>query len=286
VASQDTADFLTCLASRVLGGSPLLRPNVVPIQLSEPVLVETDDWHPTAPEEAAPQASVRSADTPVQRPSAAIAPAELGRPRPPAPPVAPQAIPERQRVENNLEGLGSLEPPEVSAAAVPAAPGEQTVDSPLPPSGEAAQSRVERREELRYVSHLVPEYEAPATTGDRTERLLHASPLPAVRPNTPPPRREGFVEGPQLHAQSRLSGTAPDTERPQLSPAEPEPMLQEPAGQHPAMAEEVTVRVSIGRIDLRAVPPAARLEPTPRPAKPRPLLSLDDYLKQRSRRQR
>ncbi len=48
---------------------------------------------------------------------------------------------------------------------------------------------------------------------------------------------------------------------------------------------EPTIRVNIGRIEVRAVMPSA---PAPRPKRPRagPMLSLEDYLKQRNGRQR
>jgi len=44
------------------------------------------------------------------------------------------------------------------------------------------------------------------------------------------------------------------------------------------------VHVTIGRVDVRAIMPAAPARPAPRPAAPRVSPSLDDYLKQRSSR--
>jgi hypothetical protein len=41
-----------------------------------------------------------------------------------------------------------------------------------------------------------------------------------------------------------------------------------------------TIKITIGRVDVRAVMPAAAT-PHPAPAQRRPALSLDDYLKRR-----
>ena len=41
-----------------------------------------------------------------------------------------------------------------------------------------------------------------------------------------------------------------------------------------------TIKITIGRVDVRAIMPAAPA-PRPAPARPSPALSLEDYLKQR-----
>jgi hypothetical protein len=54
------------------------------------------------------------------------------------------------------------------------------------------------------------------------------------------------------------------------------------AADEPAIADPgpPTIRVTIGRVDVRAVMPAPPV-PVAKPVHPRPGLSLDDYLKQR-----
>jgi hypothetical protein len=41
-----------------------------------------------------------------------------------------------------------------------------------------------------------------------------------------------------------------------------------------------TIKITIGRVDVRAIMPAAHV-PRPAPTRPKPALSLEDYLKQR-----
>jgi hypothetical protein len=47
-----------------------------------------------------------------------------------------------------------------------------------------------------------------------------------------------------------------------------------------------TIRVTVGRIEVRAIPPPARPAPHSRPARSGPMLSLEEYLKQRQGGQR
>lgn len=58
------------------------------------------------------------------------------------------------------------------------------------------------------------------------------------------------------------------------------PLPQARANQSP------TIRVTIGRVEVRAITPPAPPAARPKPARTGPVLSLDDYLKQRSRGQR
>ena len=84
----------------------------------------------------------------------------------------------------------------------------------------------------------------------------------------PHPRVDAWVGGP-----SRELGPPPEP-----AVARPHPTVEvspAPAGPAP------TVRVTIGRIEVRAVPPPAPPEPRPAPRSAEPALSLDDYLKLR-----
>jgi len=102
-----------------------------------------------------------------------------------------------------------------------------------------------------------------------------------VRPN----RHAGLPREVQPGRQSHPAETAPGARRPQAVPPA-ERTAPDLAAQRPTASEELTIRVTIGRIDVRTVMPAAPPQPAVKPARPRPLLSLDDYLKQRNGRQR
>ena len=83
-----------------------------------------------------------------------------------------------------------------------------------------------------------------------------------------------------------IAGNEPLTPALQPRPVSPVPPRLNPVSQ-PAFgessnlraAEVPTIQVTIGRIEIRATPPAAPV-PKPRPASP--TLSLDDYLRQRN----
>jgi hypothetical protein len=114
------------------------------------------------------------------------------------------------------------------------------------------------------------------------------------------------LRGPQLSGQSLIAGTAKadaaipsDPPVPSRVPAAKPPMLvvpsssrsqklddpeaaNFPASSYISQTSEPSIRVSIGRVEVRAIFPT----PPPRrapPARPKPSLSLDDYLKQRNR---
>ena len=78
----------------------------------------------------------------------------------------------------------------------------------------------------------------------------------------------------------RLAQSAPTPTTPvYLKPAAPPPPPSAPG--LPRAPQPTVIRVTIGRIEVRAVtlPPVA--PPAPRPAPRAPSLSLDDYLKER-----
>lgn len=91
-------------------------------------------------------------------------------------------------------------------------------------------------------------------------------------------------------AQARALSNA--GERQTAVPIDGEPFLSSQANREPAMAEWPTRRpslqVSIGRVEVRAMPPPPPPPPPPKsaPARTQPVLSLNDYLKQRRERRR
>jgi hypothetical protein len=90
-----------------------------------------------------------------------------------------------------------------------------------------------------------------------------AAPEHSMASDTPPPA--GGMISPQLDAPAErsLRGPLVATHEPPTTP---------------------TIRVEIGRVEVRAVAPPPPMPPTRRtvPARPSPTLSLDDYLKQRN----
>jgi len=118
--------------------------------------------------------------------------------------------------------------------------------------------------------------------------------------------RRPVAEQPTLTQAAPAEGTADAplrdiTHRPREAPLEPAISPAEPSGipkPRPLVLEAViarpreaphaepkatrTIHVTIGRIEVRAVMPPAPPAPRPRPTQPVPLLSLEDYLKQRN----
>jgi hypothetical protein len=123
--------------------------------------------------------------------------------------------------------------------------------------------------------------------------VRRVDPSPAVdRRPTPSPKAPSPIEPKPLIAaatrdpdQPPRSPEAPVVLQPLLRPSVvPAPLRPAPSGPnlpiHVRRDEPTTVRVSIGRVEVRS-PPAPAPRPAPVPWRPR--LSLDDYLRERSR---
>lgn len=125
----------------------------------------------------------------------------------------------------------------------------------------------------------------PVATHSKTDTMARQG-----RPTLEPAPRPGVIE------QATVPG-APLS--PTISPLEPRPIqgavaapphitphiesATHPPGQSAAMPEPTpTIRVTIGRIEVRAITPLAPPAPRPTRTKTGPVLSLDDYLKQRN----
>ncbi len=191
--------------------------------------------------------------------------------------------------------------PPVSTARAPTeqtavrAPGERPRPGPLP-----AEARPER----------IPAVEAGAQTSPPGPPPVETSSGRRARPRAPRPTLDAGAarEAAPIHAPTartvqpvRLSEEAralvpePEVERSPTGEAEAGRRIQavrhEAAGsivarerhaRRPAESPAPVIRVTIGRVEVRAVTPPA---PAPRaPARPAPALSLDDYLKQQSGR--
>jgi hypothetical protein len=123
-----------------------------------------------------------------------------------------------------------------------------------------------------------PGQAVPRTTTALAERGRVTAEAPA-----PPSGADGFLKadedtpGAAPAIVPRIVRHQPDQRREQV-PREPRVLAPEP----PAP----TIRVAIGRIEVRAITPPAPPAQQETPARPGPLLSLDDYLKQRNGGQR
>jgi hypothetical protein len=268
------SDYLTNLAARAL--APV--PTIVPRQgsLFEPVAARSgpsavarpaDDWeggrgesvevepHPTAARSRVFPARPRP---PAESPVEASAPLPVtGIPRPPTLPAHPRevsAVVSPVAQVTKIESIAAAPPAESSAAPAPT-PRLWPVATDRPQSGhEPAESPREEpflKEPRRGLQRKV---EASNAAEDRGENARQ-SPRPVA------PAREPFA--PTVVA---------------TSPQRPEPATAAPSHQS---AGPPTIRITIGRVEVRAVAPPAAAVATPRIAG-RPRMSLEDYLKERS----
>jgi hypothetical protein len=195
-----------------------------------------------------PRSRVVNRDVPVD--GTASDDERAGPDRPPAerrehrPPAAPGPAADR------VQSTGPSPHPAVPrpAAPRPAAPtavrAEAGTGVPLPPSGHPVSP---------------PRTPADAEAGRRDGKDRFGRPADA------PSGRRGELDAPLLPLHSRRSGE-PDTHS-----------RQEPVGRAPAPAGPAPVRVTIGRVEVRATLPAR--PPAPAPAWQPPILSLDEYLR-------
>ncbi|HEY2295929.1 MAG TPA: hypothetical protein VGM86_34950 [Thermoanaerobaculia bacterium] len=132
----------------------------------------------------------------------------------------------------------------------------------------------------------------PAGSADAAFFAIPAPPAPThlgLKPQAiqQPPLRGGTTLPPepadQGHSEAALPAHRPLIPRAALRqppPAAPAPLASRAeAGPAAASAPEPTIRVTIGRIEVRAAAPAPPQAPAPRPAAPR--LTLEEYLRRR-----
>lgn len=112
------------------------------------------------------------------------------------------------------------------------------------------------KSELQNTPEIVSKHSGvqPITPSNRSDRLIESEQVPFAQPTQPA-------------AQVDLRSAVPS---PPFPPVSAEPTVVPP-----------TIRVSIGRVEVRAIMPAP---PAPKvaPVRPHPTVSLNDYLKQRS----
>lgn len=255
------SDFLGRLAERALGLAPVARPVIAPA--FAPASQAEGDWLTETMVEAggAPSVQLRPGAQPragVTRPPVKVSPASVEGLGPPKPtPAQPQRLPEDARA---LRGPvpGAPEPPssDPEGAFLKAAGALDSATSPGPAFPAAAPAFPS--------AALALQPGAPSAQADPLIHALFAPAAPIHRAPAPPGRHQSATQ--ESYGQPAHAGQA-DT-------APPSPAVR---------AAGPTIRVTIGRIDVRAAQPAVGPAPAaaPRPAAPR--TSLDDYLRERSK---
>lgn len=299
------SDFLTTLAARGLGATASLAPRPASrFELPAAPAVPADPATPADPAAPPPAEPRGSATTPLD--PAAASPTSGATPRA----EAPAARAEQERMD---ESPGpALSPPPWTARA-DRSRGEDRGDSNRipPPAPRAADPRpvpVDRAPEpAAGVGRVAATVSTPAAgslrrapsepgTGslrpagavdDARDTARGDGPTPALEPGSPsrerspdpaPPRASRERPDAPLPVLTPRLDPLPPPARPRLVPAGPDATSGEPG----AEAAAPVIRVTIGRIEVRASQSAAPA-PAPRPSGP-PRLSLDEYLRSGPRR--
>jgi len=298
---------LTPVVQPVVGSRFTFRPPVAPEVSPEEITPRMDAGAAAAPEAPAPARGPRpvpdpaSSEKPVSRPGSRRQPLQ-GRPGTVvgAVPAAPQpegAAPARASLhaagpaghrQDSTMLTPSSEPPLADVIArlpaeSPAQPHETHARSvraePPPPSSRRMKGRASRDTEQP------PAPFPPDTAEPRFAPLLPVDasrpPLLARADATRAQRRMGSAPVPDEEGASDLPSPEPSAGAPRagelLAAASARPPVHGSLHESPAPSQVPVVRVTIGRIDVRAVmqgpPSATRVSP------PSPRLSLDDYLK-------
>jgi hypothetical protein len=251
---------------------------------------ETDAVHPPR-EDAAPRPVAKPTARPVEEPAA----------RPVVPAAGIEQMVERVVDEHHpapVRSIGSQ-----SAASPAARPVD--VDQPRPasaaPPAQSAEHAREAGDGGFHPIHVLVEAEddellMPRSTV-RARNVTQRGEDGASPPASPTacPRREaesGIVEVAEVAevAETRAEHRERDADstgtQPRGSVVRPEAVrvAERPAAKAEEQPERPVVRVTIGRIEVRAAPAPAQPQPAARPGWKPPVLSLDDYLEREARR--
>ena len=204
------------------------------------------------------------------------------------------------------EPLRLEETPDEVATESPFAPSETTrnqapetrpIDRPLrvrpvasPDDGVVVESNTEQEDSHRPATVLSVEPVPDISGPERPPAPVQGSPPPAALRDEIP-TASSFTPDAMDAGERAVVGELPESGDDLLMPGVPvaEPAFADSPGtpvpertrtrRERVDPEPSVVRVSIGRIDVRTVPPAPRAAPVPRPAPPAPRLGLDDYLR-------
>jgi len=270
------SDYLTRLIERSVGLPPQIEPRIAPIHapssqvLSEPV--ET-----SAAFESGPAAKIETSqqDTPpvvavnARGAEPAVSQAETQPPRSSTPTPESRAefpIEKKDDRPHPLESRRKFRSRQTSSASRPEAADITRARPPAPlPRGTliVSQGTTQIVVQPEIISPLKP---ATASLVPALESLLKEPPL------LPPATKTVSKDKNQIVIQ-------PDLSSPLKPPATPAVSLLQPSPKEPP-----AIHVTIGRVEVRAMMPAAQVKPSPERSAPK--MSLDDYLRSRNGGQR
>ncbi|NJP09672.1 MAG: hypothetical protein HC866_09440 [Leptolyngbyaceae cyanobacterium RU_5_1] len=277
------SNFLNRLITKSLAGAEEIQPR--PVSVFEPPALDSNPGLEHPPEEPEPDGdnSLLQFSTSVATPLIQTPPVPAASPPPvrpqletiaavPAPPdshsvdsaaaIAPTPVQSPQQTEADHRQSSSRQPP---ASPIPAPTNPKIIRSVQPQF-----SSPERSQPIT----------APDSASLQTIAPQHAQDIPSSTAETIQPGREpAFLESILPAIQSPPATSVGTLTQPHVKP------LPQPEIQPPQSAQPPTIRVTINRIDVRAVTPPT--PPTPsRRSPPAAKLSLADYLKQRPGGQR
>ena len=310
-------DFLTRLSERTLGTVSVAQPLIAPMFAPE---TATSEWDSEAPAVRSPSARPtqppRHEPTGRREVQGNVAPTTSKRrqempdtgsdPHPPgearssevtfrqedrrdpAPVESPRRMPEsshlgmseRPERETSSEKEERREPFQPTARH-PEAPTEPLRRADLPPPGAISTSQ-DVLPESSPVSPSSAEGESGQVVFRPVRTLVDQGGVSGSRPS---PETQAASDSAELGPRATPAPPEPSDVPHQITPHVVPPRLENypergSREQRVAASEEPTIRVAIGRIEVRAVtPPPA---PRPTPARPGPSLSLDAYLQQRN----
>jgi hypothetical protein len=185
------------------------------------------------------------------------------RPRPaarfePQAPEEPESLPVAGAPELDLKGR----------AAEPAAPTVRA--DPIPPD-KPLHAREPAGEEAGHAAAVVSPAPAESRVKQREQELVRPSSVASTTHTAPRDRREREVARPERIVERPATTVRPASRLTAARRAMPAKQIRD---------EPPPVRVTIGRIEVRAVVPPPQAAPRPAPRRPAPL-SLDEYLEQR-----
>ncbi len=291
------SDYLSRLAARLADPAAALKPRLPgrfeSLPVSRPSLdlegadvARTDEVAatPLAPRGTPPlsPAPAPAADEPRPEPSPrSPSPLEgdVGLP-PQPPPTADDRPPGPRRAPRAAQAAETM--PEANPAPIPRPPALFSLPSR---AAEVAPTEPPPAMPTSVTPRRVEEMAEPDTG-----RLAPLVPRVPVAPRPGPADSNEPLEGPTRQPTVAEAAIAADTvAQPAQPPLMPPPAYltpappQTPAGSPavPSPPQPPVIRVTIGRIEVRAVTPPPIAPPAPRPAPRPPSLSLDDYLKER-----
>jgi len=273
------ADFFTRVAERALGRQPAIQAVVPSIYTPEPRLASLATFQSAPPEPS-------EMDAAAEAPSPAIRAVTAEAPSPAVRATAAPPVRSEPKVPDTVSDA-AVEPPERPLAKPVAT--ERPKRAEFRPSPTLP---VERR--LYPEAAPAPPVDAPSPARRATETAPQVR--PAVSPvdlksAAPGTESEARTARPEIRprraaeAESAEPNSAADPARPQAThPPAPQPLVkaqrrEEITAVPDSPAEPHTVRVTIGRVEVKAVLPATPARNAP--PLPKRELSLDDYLKQR-----